>query len=206
MASSALTGKLEADVEIKASPEQFHDMFANKLHHVPHAANDKVRRCDLHEGEWGKVGTVFTFHYFHDGKDKVAKEVVQAVDPDKNLVTFRVIDGDLMKEYKSFLLTLQALPKSEGSGSIVHWTFEYEKLHEGVDHPETLLQLGLDLSKDIDAHLTQAKIRSSVGYRGGGGIDERRSSVDMMITSNSVWGGAGIPCRLFHALLPGIWV
>ncbi|GMJ13336.1 MLP-like protein 28 [Hibiscus trionum] len=157
MASSTLTGKVEADVEIKASAEQFHDMFANKLHHVHHTCNDKVRGCDLHEGEWGNVGTVFEFHYTHDGKDKVAKEVVEAVDPDKNLIVFRVIDGDLMKEYKSFLLTLQAFPKSEGSGSIVHWKMEYEKLHDGIDHPETLLQLGLDISKDIDAHLTQAK-------------------------------------------------
>ncbi|KAE8730091.1 MLP-like protein 28 [Hibiscus syriacus] len=157
MASSSLIGKLEADIEIKASPEQFHDMLANKLHHVPHTAKDKVRQCDLHEGEWGKVGTVFNFHYVHDGKDKVAKEVVEVVDPDKNLVRFRVIEGDLMEEYKSFLLTLQAFPKSEGSGSIVHWIFDYEKLHEGIGHPETLLQLGLDISKDIDAHLTQQK-------------------------------------------------
>ncbi|KAK8627597.1 hypothetical protein V6N13_135205 [Hibiscus sabdariffa] len=134
MASSTLNGKVEADVEIKASPEQFHDMLANKLHHVH-----------------------VPYQQRQDGKDKVAKEVVEAVDPDKNLIVFRIIDGDLMKEYKSFLLTLQAFPKSEGSGSIVHWKMEYEKLHDGIDHPETLLQLGLEVSKDIDAHLTQAK-------------------------------------------------
>ncbi|MBA0634523.1 hypothetical protein Godav_022140, partial [Gossypium davidsonii] len=52
---------------------------------------------------------------------KKAKEVVEAVDPDKNLVTFRVIEGDLMEEYKSFVITIQVSPKSEGSGSVVHW-------------------------------------------------------------------------------------
>ncbi|MBA0819795.1 hypothetical protein Gohar_021254 [Gossypium harknessii] len=31
-----------------------------------------------------------------DGKAKKAKEVVEAVDPDKNLITFRVIEGELM--------------------------------------------------------------------------------------------------------------
>nr|KJB30767.1 hypothetical protein B456_005G160800 [Gossypium raimondii] len=142
MASSALTGKLEADVEIKASPEQFHEMFAHKPHHVHHTCYDKIQGCDLHEGEWGKA--------------KKAKEVVEAVDPDKNLVTFRVIEGDLMEEYKSFVITIQVSPKSEGSGSVVHWTLEYEKLHGGIAHPETLLQFVQDISKDIDAHLTQA--------------------------------------------------
>ncbi|TYH25591.1 hypothetical protein ES288_A03G181500v1 [Gossypium darwinii] len=121
MASSTLTGKLEADVDIKASPEQFHEMFAHKPHHVHH----KIQGCDLHE----------------DGKAKKAKEVVEAVDPDKNLITFRVIEGDLMEEYKSFVAMILVSPKSEDSGSIVHWTLEYEKLHDGIAHPETLRQL-----------------------------------------------------------------
>lgn len=81
---------------------------------------------------------------------------MEAVDPDKNLITFRVIEGDLKEEYKSFVITIQVSSKSEGNGSIVHWTLEYEKLHDGIVHPETLLQFVQDVSKDIDAHLTQA--------------------------------------------------
>ncbi|GMI75188.1 MLP-like protein 28 [Hibiscus trionum] len=155
MASSGTAGKLEVDVEIKASPEQFHDMFTNKPHHVHHTCNDKIQGCDLHEGEWGKVGTIINWSYVHEGKAKKAKEVIEAVDPDKNLITFRVIEGDLMEEYKTFLLTIQVSPKSEGTGSIVHWTLEYERLHEGVDHPETMLKFVKDVSEDIDAHLTK---------------------------------------------------
>ena len=33
---------------------------------------------------------------------------------------------------------------------------EYEKLHENIGEPNTLLQLALDFSKDLDAHLVQA--------------------------------------------------
>ncbi|KAK8529195.1 hypothetical protein V6N13_102127 [Hibiscus sabdariffa] len=155
MASSGPTDKLEADVEIKASPEQFHDMFANKPHHVHHACNDKIQGCDLHEGEWGKVGTIIIWSYMHDGKLKKAKQVIEAVDPNKNLIIFRVIEGDLMEEYKSFLVSIQVSPKSEGSGSVVHWTLEYEKLHQGIDHPHTMLQFVKDVSNGIDAHLTK---------------------------------------------------
>ncbi|CAN7123048.1 unnamed protein product [Brassica rapa subsp. narinosa] len=42
----------------------------------------------------------------------------------------RIIEGDLRKEYKNFVLTIQATPKHEGSGSIVHWHIEYEKISE----------------------------------------------------------------------------
>ncbi|MBA0613809.1 hypothetical protein Godav_014173 [Gossypium davidsonii] len=51
---------------------------------------------------------------------KKVKEVVEAVEHDKNLVTFKVIEGDLMEEYKSFVVRIQVSPKSEGSGSVVH--------------------------------------------------------------------------------------
>ncbi|KAK9027898.1 hypothetical protein V6N11_067719 [Hibiscus sabdariffa] len=95
MASSTLNGKVEADVKLNASPEQFHDMFATNC-----------TTCTI-------------------------------------LAKTRFEDVIYMK--------------SKGGGNMVHWKMEYEKLHDGIDHPETLLQLGLEVSKDIDAHLTQAK-------------------------------------------------
>ncbi|XVF85391.1 hypothetical protein PTKIN_Ptkin17bG0114200 [Pterospermum kingtungense] len=155
-ASQALTGKLEADVEIKASPQQFHDMFSNKPHHVHHTCYDKIQGCDLHDGSWGTVGSVIFWNYVHDGKAKAAKEIVEAIDPEKNAITFRVIEGDLMKDYKSFVIHAQASPNPKGKGgSIVHWTLEYERLHDAIAHPETELQFLADVSKDVDAHLTQ---------------------------------------------------
>ncbi|CAH2066656.1 unnamed protein product [Thlaspi arvense] len=88
-----------------------------------------------------------------NGEAKVAKERIEAVEPEKNLIKFKLIEGDLMKEYKSFVFTLQVTPKHGGLGSIVHWHFEYEKISEEVAHPETLLQLVIDMSKEIDEHL-----------------------------------------------------
>ncbi|XWS63937.1 hypothetical protein CRYUN_Cryun06bG0144200 [Craigia yunnanensis] len=153
MASSALTGKLETDVEIKATADKFHDMFCNRPHHVRHTCYDKVQGCDLHEGEWGTVGSIVCWSYVHDGEAKTAKQVVEAIDSEKKSITFRMLEGDLMKEYKSFVITIQALPNTAGEGSIVHWTLEYEKLHEGIGHPETLLQFFIEVSKDMGAHL-----------------------------------------------------
>lgn len=63
--NSEFCGKLETDVEIKASPQQFHDMFSNKPHHVHHATYDNIQGCELHEGDWGKVGSVVFWNYVH---------------------------------------------------------------------------------------------------------------------------------------------
>ncbi|XP_010427894.1 PREDICTED: MLP-like protein 43 [Camelina sativa] len=151
--ASSLVGKLETEVEIKASASKFHHMFAERPHHVSKATPDKIHGCDLHEGDWGKVGSIVIWNYVIDGKASMVKDMIEAVEPEKNLIKFKVIEGDLMKEYKSFFVTIQVTPKHGGSGSVVHWLFEYEKINEEVAHPENLLQFAVGMSKEIDEHL-----------------------------------------------------
>ncbi|CAE5963726.1 unnamed protein product [Arabidopsis arenosa] len=130
--ASSLCGKLETDVEIKASAGKFHHMFAGRPHHVSKATPGKIQGY---------------------GEAKVAKERIEAVEPEKNLITFRVIEGDLLKEYKSFVITIQVTPKRGGPGSVVHWHVEYEKIDDKVAHPETFLDFCVQVSKEIDEHL-----------------------------------------------------
>jgi hypothetical protein len=37
-----------------------------------------------------------------DGQAKVAKEKIEAIDDTNKSITFKVIEGDLLQEYKSF--------------------------------------------------------------------------------------------------------
>ncbi|XP_062111148.1 MLP-like protein 28 [Humulus lupulus] len=151
-----LFGKLETDVEIKASAAKFHDIFKHRPHHISNHSTDKIKGVDIHEGEWGTVGSVIFWNYVHDGKERVAKEIVEAIDDENNSITFRVIEGDLMEHFKSFKLTIQANSKAEGEdGCIVHWTLEYEKNHGEIIDPHTLLQFVADVSKDLESHLLE---------------------------------------------------
>ncbi len=88
-----------------------------------------------------------------DGKAVMSKEVLEAIDDKNNSVTFKVIGGLLMELYKSFKFIVQAIPK--GEGSLVRWTLVYEKLNVDVPDPNLMLQFAIDLTKDIDAHLTK---------------------------------------------------
>ncbi|KAG2253869.1 hypothetical protein Bca4012_101576 [Brassica carinata] len=133
MAEAAnLVGKLEADVEIKSSAEKFHHMWAGRVHDLPKATPDKIQNY---------------------GVATVCKDRVEEVEREKNLITFRVIKSDLLKMYKSFVSTIQVTPKHGGPGGIVHWDLEYEKVSEEVGHPESHLQLSVEVSKDIDEYL-----------------------------------------------------
>ncbi|XP_062146193.1 MLP-like protein 31 [Alnus glutinosa] len=147
-----LFGKVEGDVEIKAPAEKFHEIFSGRPHHISNVTPEKIQGCALHEGDWGVEGSVIYWNYVHDGEAKAAKEKIVAIDDTNKSITFKVIEGDLLKEYKDFVIVVQATPK--GEGNLVHWTMEYEKLKDDIPEPNSLLQFLIDVSKDIDAHLT----------------------------------------------------
>ena len=61
----ALYGKLETDVEIRASAEKFHEIIHQRPHHMSNICSDKIQGVELHAGEWGKVGTILYWRYVH---------------------------------------------------------------------------------------------------------------------------------------------
>ncbi|CAJ1958344.1 unnamed protein product [Sphenostylis stenocarpa] len=148
--------KLEANVHIKASAEQFHDVLCNRTHHIANILPKKIHSVEIHQGEWGTEGSIISWNYLLDGKVGVAKEVVESVDKENHKTNFKVIEGDLLRHYKSFRLIGQAIPKE--NGSVVHWVLEYEKQTGHTSDPYTLLDLTIEMSKEIGAYLTQQNI------------------------------------------------
>ncbi|RAL52087.1 unnamed protein product [Cuscuta campestris] len=146
-----LKGKLIAAVEFKAGGDVFHELFRHKPHDVS-KASPTVHGCDLHEGEFGHVGSVICWRYNHDEKDKRAKQVVQKIDEEKKLIEFKMLEGDLMEEYKTFLITIHVETK-EGV-DLVTWTLEYEMLNDDVGHPISLLSYFINITKEIETHHT----------------------------------------------------
>lgn len=61
----SLYGKLEADVEIKAPANKFHEVFCSRPHHISTMSPDKIQACNLHEGDLGKEGSVIGWNYVH---------------------------------------------------------------------------------------------------------------------------------------------
>ena len=149
-----LVGKLEAEILILAPADKFHEVWGGRPHHMSSVSPGKVQKVDLHEGDWGNVGSVIEWSYVIDGKNHVAKEIVEAIDKENKAVTFKVIEGDLLKEYKSFKAIVQTI--SKGEATWVRWTFEYEKLNKEIPAPVKLLGFVIHMSEELDDHLIQA--------------------------------------------------
>ncbi|CAA0840794.1 MLP-like protein 28 [Striga hermonthica] len=145
-----LTGKLIAAIEFEAGGDVFHQLFRHTPHHVSTASPDKVQGCDLIEGDFGHVGSIICWRYTHDGKEKTAKQLIKSIDEEKKLMEFKMLEGDLMEEYKDFIITIHV--ETKGHIDLVTWTLEYEMLDENVEHPISLLAYFIALTKDIETH------------------------------------------------------
>ncbi|KAI8023885.1 hypothetical protein LOK49_LG03G00964 [Camellia lanceoleosa] len=151
-----LTGKLVRQVEINSDGDVFHKLFRDKPHHISTMSPGdwghvgSVISWNYTHGDWGHVGSVISWNYTHDGKKKVTKEVIEAIDEENKSVTFKVIEGDLTELYRTFKFTVHV--DTKGENNLVTWTFEYEKKSEDVEDPNTLMDFTINVTKDIATH------------------------------------------------------
>ena len=88
------------------------------------------------------------------GNSKSIKESVESIDEENRSITFKVSDGEVLNDYKSYKFTTQAIPK--GEGCLVKWTIEYEKASEDGPDPHDYLEFAVTVTKDIESHLLNA--------------------------------------------------
>ncbi|XP_076903984.1 kirola-like [Bidens hawaiensis] len=146
----SLSGTLVKQTTIKSDGDVFHEIFRHRPHHISEMSPSNIKGCNLHEGEWGTVGSVLVWDFFHDGKHKVAKEVIEVIDEEKKSVCFKVIGGDILEAYKTFLITVHV--DTHGEENVVTWTFHYEKVNENIGEPDSLMEFCLNVTKDIETH------------------------------------------------------
>jgi hypothetical protein len=59
---ASLKGKLETEIEIKADPQKFYEIFKKQAHQVPNAT-DHIQAVEVHEGDWETHGSVKLWNY-----------------------------------------------------------------------------------------------------------------------------------------------
>ncbi|EPS71115.1 hypothetical protein M569_03645, partial [Genlisea aurea] len=141
-------GKLVVAHEFPSKGEVFHQILKNNPHSFSTSSPQFIQGCVVDEGEFGKEGSVIIGNFTHDGKEKVAKHLIEKVDDDKKLISLRIIGGDLLDEYKEFVATFHV--ESEDGKDLVTWTFEYETLNDEVGPPFTLIRLAFRMIADVE--------------------------------------------------------
>ncbi|XP_074262935.1 MLP-like protein 31 [Silene latifolia] len=145
-----VTGKLEVEVDIKASGDVFHELFGSRPHDVSNFTPDVIHGCDHHEGELGQVGSVIEWEYTVGGKKGVAKELVELVDEEKKIIRLKVIDGDILKDYKSMTVTIHVVP--QGDFDAIKWEIDFERFDDFGPYPTDFMDAAIKVTRDIEAH------------------------------------------------------
>ncbi|KAF8040171.1 hypothetical protein BT93_B2409 [Corymbia citriodora subsp. variegata] len=151
----SLEGKLEVEIDIQSSADKFYNLFKSQIYHLPTISSDIIQKVELHDGDWNSSDAVKHWNYTLDGKALTVKEKVKVDDENKS-ITFNIMEGDILKEFKSFKSTGQATAKADGNGSTVKWTIDYEKLNESVAEPNSYTNAVIKITKDVDGHLLNA--------------------------------------------------
>ncbi|XP_050232668.1 MLP-like protein 28 [Mercurialis annua] len=146
-----LTEKIEKEVQIKASADQFFKIFSTQAHHIPNICSEHIHEIAVHEGDWETPGSIKKWNYTIDGKTMSVKESVEIDEANKKVI-FNILEGDLMEHHKSLKSTVEAIAKDDG-GALVKWSLEYEKMHADVPSLHSYLDLLEKMTKDIDNHL-----------------------------------------------------
>jgi hypothetical protein len=102
------------------------------------------------------INAVFFFFSFLgefvSGSPMTAKVKIEDIDDGDMSMTFNVIQGDVLRFYKSFKAKLQVIKVHKGAGS-VEWTVEFEKANENSPDPEHYVDFAIKMSKGLDAYL-----------------------------------------------------
>lgn len=85
-----------------------------------------------------------------DGKEKVSKEIIEAIDKENKTITYKAVEGDLLELYKTFKFIIQF--DTKGGNNMVRVTLEYEKLSKDVPDPNSLMDFCLNVFKDMEAY------------------------------------------------------
>ncbi|KAL3831048.1 hypothetical protein ACJIZ3_019850 [Penstemon smallii] len=148
---AGLPCKLTAQLAFKAGGDVFHHLLANRPKHLSNVSPGKIQGCDLHQGEFGKNGSIIQWSYTLDGKQQIAKEMIQDINLEKKQISFKMVEGDLMELHKNMIITMHV--ETKGGVDFVTWTIEYELHSEENPHPLSFLNFLIEFTKDVETHI-----------------------------------------------------
>ncbi|EXB80472.1 MLP-like protein 31 [Morus notabilis] len=149
----AQIAKMEVQLDIKSSAQSFYEIFRRKQYLMPKICLDILKDVQVIKGDWESLGSIKQWTYVA-GNSESGKEIVEAIDEENKKITFKVLDGEITKYYKTMKTTVQVTAKGDKGGSSVKWTLEYEKLNDSIPAPTKYLDLLSATTKNVEAYLT----------------------------------------------------
>ncbi|KAK8512890.1 hypothetical protein V6N12_030300 [Hibiscus sabdariffa] len=148
----ACTGQLEVEVELKSPADKVWGTIRDSTIIFPKALSHDYKCIEVLEGDGKAPGSVRLIHYAEGSPIvKVSKERIESVDEAEKIYVYCVIEGDLMKYYKSFIAKIVVVPKGESCS--VKWSCEFERASEEIPEPGVIKEFAVKNFVEIDDYL-----------------------------------------------------
>ncbi|CAN1747905.1 MLP-like protein 329 [Linum perenne] len=150
-----MSGKLEAEVELKSPPAKFFNVFRKAAHHIPTHTPSNVQAVKCHHGDWDSPDAIKIWNYTFEGKAEVFKKRVE-FDEQNKIVKHNGLERDVMKVYKVYKSIFEFVSKSGGGGGVAKLAIEYEKVDPSSPPPTKYMDFLISLTKETDAALVKS--------------------------------------------------
>ena len=154
-----MASKVELVVEVKSPADKLWTALRDSTELFPKIFPEQYKSIETVEGDGKSAGTVRLLKYT-EGVPMVtfAKEKVEVADDEKKVVSYSVVDGELVSFYKNFRVTLQVTPKGGAAapaadGAVVSWIMDFDKASEEVPDPDVIKETAAKTFHDLDDYL-----------------------------------------------------
>ncbi|KAM7260585.1 hypothetical protein ACFE04_011258 [Oxalis oulophora] len=152
---TCLRGKCSVDIELKSNVAKLHNMLSKSYQLLPEVCPELIDSFELVEGEWSHEGCVMLRNYLVEGQIAVDKVRVEKIDDQNYQYIYRLIEGPLSELYKNVTIGYEA--SAYGEGTLLHYTFEYEKMDKDVPEADIFLPYSISIIKQVDDYLIDHK-------------------------------------------------
>ncbi|GJN27341.1 hypothetical protein PR202_gb15357 [Eleusine coracana subsp. coracana] len=151
-----MASKAELVVEVKSPADKLWAALRDSTELFPKIFPEQYKSIETVEGDGKSAGTVRLLKYT-EGVPMLtfAKEKVELADDENKVVSYSVVDGELVNYYKNFKITLKVVPttKEGDAGAVVNWSMEFDKASDQVPDPDVIKETAAKTFHDLDDYL-----------------------------------------------------
>ncbi|CAN6281868.1 unnamed protein product [Urochloa humidicola] len=151
-----MASKAELVVEVKSPADKLWAALRDSTELFPKIFPQQYQSIETVEGDGKSAGTVRLLKYT-EGVPMLtfAKEKLELADDENKVVSYSVVDGELVNFYNNFKITLKVSPatKEGEAGAVVNWSMEFDKANDQVPDPDVIKETATKTFHDLDDYL-----------------------------------------------------
>ncbi|RYR65049.1 hypothetical protein Ahy_A03g011045 [Arachis hypogaea] len=149
---AGVVGKLEAEIEVKSNADKFWNAIRDFATILPKVSPSVYKSIHIIQGDAKVPGSIIKYTLDMGNEVVTVTERIEDVDDAKRTLIYSVIDGDLLKYFKSnYKGYISVTPKGDDNGSIVKWSAEFEKVSQEVPEPIFIKEFATKIVGKLEA-------------------------------------------------------